>query len=83
MHVWSLVINLSNSSQSLVAIYTPIEVIKNPKTSNVVKFSFKNNQAMIAEVVGIRKNIDTVLLAEFFLIKNIKIVKAPNETMNI
>ena len=32
---------------------------------------------------GIKKNIDTVLLAEFFLIRNIKIVNAPNETRNI
>ena len=35
---------------------------------------------MNADVGGIKKKIETVLLAEFFLIKNIKIVKAPNET---
>ena len=35
---------------------------------------------MNAEVGGIRKKIETVLLAEFFLIKYIKIVKAPKET---
>jgi len=34
---------------------------------------------MKADVAGIKKNIETVLLAELFLIKNIKIVKAPNE----
>ena len=38
---------------------------------------------MKADVAGIKKNIETVLLAEFFLIKYIKIVKAPNETRNI
>ena len=38
---------------------------------------------MIAEVGGIRKKTETVLLAEFLLIKNIKIVNAPNETKNI
>ena len=49
----------------------------------VFKFSPKNNHAMIAEVGGIRKKTETVLLAEFLLIKNIKIVNAPNETNNI
>ena len=49
----------------------------------MVKVSFKKNQAMNAEVGGIKKNIETVLLAEFFFIKNIKIVNAPNETNNI
>ena len=38
---------------------------------------------MNAEVGGIKKNIETVLLAEFFLIKYIKIVKAPKETSKI
>ena len=38
---------------------------------------------MNAEVGGIRKKIETVLLAEFFLIKYIKIVKAPKETKKI
>ena len=32
---------------------------------------------------GIKKNIETVLLAELFLIRYINIVKAPNETNNI
>ena len=35
---------------------------------------------MSADVEGIKKKIDTVLLAEFFLIRNINIVNAPNET---
>ena len=38
---------------------------------------------MIADVGGIRKNTETVLLAELFLIKYIKIVKAPKETSKI
>ena len=58
-------------------------VIKKPKRSKLVKFSFKKTQAMKADVAGIRKNIETVLLAEFFFIKNISIVKAPKETRNI
>ena len=58
-------------------------VIKKPKRSKLVKFSFKKTQAMKADVAGIRKNIETVLLAEFFFIKNISIVKAPNDTKNI
>ncbi len=48
-----------------------------------MSFSFKNNQAIKADVAGIKKNIETVLLAELFLIKYINIVKAPNETKNI
>ena len=35
------------------------------------KFSFKNTHAIKADVGGIKKKNDTVLLAEFFLIKNI------------
>jgi hypothetical protein len=58
-------------------------VIKNPIKSKLVKFSFKNNQAINAEVAGIKKNMETVLLAELFLIKYINIVKAPNDTKNI
>ena len=58
-------------------------VIKNPIKSKFVKFSFKNNQAIKADVAGIKKNIETVLLAELFLIKYINIVKAPNDTKNI
>mgnify|MGYP001297042398 CR=1 FL=1 len=38
---------------------------------------------MKADVAGIKKNIETVLLAEFFWIKNINIVKAPNDTKKI
>ena len=49
----------------------------------MVKLSFKKSQAIKADVAGIKKNIETVLLAEFFLIKNINIVKAPKETKNI
>ena len=60
-----------------------MEVIKNPTKSSVVNFSFKNIQAIKAEVGGIRKKIETVLLAEFFFIKSINIVNAPNETNNI
>ena len=49
----------------------------------VVNFSFKKSQAIKAEVGGIKKNIETVLLAEFFFIKNINMVKAPKETRKI
>jgi hypothetical protein len=38
---------------------------------------------MNADVGGIKKNIETVLLAEFFLIKNIRIVNAPKDTKKI
>ena len=55
-------------------------VIKKPKRSKFVKFSPKKSQAINADVAGIKKNIETVLLAEFFLIKNMSIVKAPNDT---
>ena len=48
-----------------------------------VKVSFKKSQAIIAEVTGIRKKTETVLLAEFFFIKNISIVNAPKETRKI
>ena len=34
-------------------------------------------------MAGIKKNIETVLLAELFFIKYINIVKAPNDTKNI
>ena len=37
----------------------------------------------MAEVAGIKKNRDTVLLAELCLIKYIKIVNAPKETSKI
>ena len=58
-------------------------MIRNPIKSKLVKLSFKNNQAIKADVAGIKKNIETVLLAELFLIRYIKIVKAPNDTRNI
>ena len=64
-------------------MYTPIVVIKKPKRSKWVNFSFKNSQAIKADVAGIKKNIETVLLAELFFIKYIKIVKAPKETKKI
>ena len=54
-----------------------------PKISILVKFSSKKSQAIKAEVAGIKKNIETVLLAELFFIKNINIVNAPNETRKI
>ena len=54
-----------------------------PIKSKFVKFSFKKNHAMKADIEGIRKNIETVLLAEFFFIKNINIVNAPKDTRNI
>ena len=58
-------------------------VIKKPKISKLVKFSLKKSQAIKADVAGIKKNIETVLLAELFLIKYINIVKAPKDTKNI
>ena len=64
-------------------MYTPIEVIKKPIKSKLDKLSFKKSHAIKAEVAGIKKNIETVLLAELFLIKYINIVNAPNETKNI
>ena len=54
-----------------------------PIRSKLFKTSFKNNQAIIAVVGGIKKNIETVLLAELFLIKNIRIENAPKDTRNI
>ena len=57
--------------------------IKKPKRSKFVKFSFRKNQAIKAEVGGIKKNTETVLLAEFFFSKNIKIVNAPKDTRKI
>ena len=66
-----------------VAMNTPKEAIKNPNTSIAVSCSFKKIQAINAVVAGIKKNTVTVLLAELFLIKNINIVKAPNETKKI
>ena len=57
-------------------------VIKKPRRSKLVKLSFKNSQAIKADVAGIKKNIETVLLAELFLINIINIVKAPNDTRN-
>ena len=67
----------------LVAIKTPIEAIAKPITSKVFNLSFKKTQAIAADVGGIKKKIETVLLAELFLIKYIRIVKAPKETNSI
>ena len=57
--------------------------MKKPIKSTLVNISSRKNHPINAEIAGIKKNIDTVLLAEFFLIKNISIVKAPNDTKNI
>ncbi len=57
--------------------------MRKPRISIEVRVSFKKNHAIKADTTGIKKKIDTVLLAEFFLIKNISIVKAPNDTKNI
>ena len=57
--------------------------MKKPIKSKLVKFSLKKNQAIMADVTGIRKKIETVLLAELFLIKYISIVNAPKDTKNI
>ena len=46
----------------------------------MVKVSSTNSQPITADTGGIKKNKAEVLLAEPFLIKNIKIVKAPKET---
>ncbi len=54
-----------------------------PIKSRLFNTSFKNNQAITAVVGGIKKNIEVVLLAELFLIRNINIVNAPKETRNI
>ena len=43
----------------------------------------KEMDKIIPEVAGIRKKIETVLLAESFFIKNINIVNAPKETRKI
>ena len=53
-----------------------------PITSTKLKFSPKNIQAIVAVTAGIKKNSETVLLAELFLIKYIKIEKAPSDTRN-
>ena len=66
-----------------MAINTPKEAIKNPIISYEDKDSFKNSQAIAADVAGIKKNIVTVLLAELFFIKYISIVNAPKDTKNI
>ena len=57
--------------------------MRKPSKSKFVRFSFKNPQAIKAEVAGIKKKIETVLLAELCLIKYINIVKAPKDTKNI
>ena len=55
----------------------------NPTISKRVKVSPKKNHAIRAEDGGIKKKMETVLLAELCFIKNIKIVNAPNDTRNI
>ena len=60
-----------------------MEVIRKPIKSNLVKLSFKKSHAIKADVAGIKKNIETVLLAEFFLIKNINMLNAPKDTRKI
>ena len=57
--------------------------MKKPIKSILVNISSRKNHPINAETAGIKKNIDTVLLAEFFFIKNIRMVKAPKETKNI
>ena len=54
-----------------------------PNTSIKDSCSFKNIQAIKADVAGIKKNTVTVLLAELFLIRNINIVNAPKDTRKI
>ena len=54
-----------------------------PIISKLLNLSFKKIQAIAADVGGIKKKIEAVLLAELFLIKYIKIVKAPKETSSI
>ncbi len=66
----------------LVEINTPNDAITNPTKSIDDKFCPKNNQAIDAVTIGIKKNNDTVLLAEFFCIRYIKIENAPKETKN-
>ena len=67
----------------LVAINTPKEATMKPNMSIRDNCSFKNIHAITADVAGIKKNTVTVLLAELFLIKNIKIVNAPKDTRKI
>ena len=62
---------------------TPNVANANPKRSKLLKYSFKNTQAITAEVGGTKKNSVTVLLAEPLFSKNINIEKAPKETKNI
>ena len=53
-----------------------------PAISIFINSSPKNIQAINAVTTGIKKNNHTVLLAELFFIRNIKIENAPNETRN-
>ena len=66
----------------LVEIKTPVDAIRNPIKSIAESFSPRNNDAMDAVTIGIKKNNETVLLAEFFFIRYIKIENAPKETKN-
>ena len=53
-----------------------------PAISIFINSSPKNIQAINAVTTGIKKNNDTVLLAELFFIRYIKIENAPSETRN-
>jgi hypothetical protein len=57
--------------------------ILNPTISIILKYSFKNTKAIIAEVGGIKKKRVTVLLAEPLCNRYINIEKAPKETKKI
>mgnify|MGYP007000046574 CR=1 len=66
----------------LVERNTPNDAIIKPIISIFISISPKNNHAINAVTTGIKKNNDTVLLAEFFFIKYIKIENAPRDTRN-
>ena len=88
-----IVLSFGYALGAILFKWYPFELVKNAMIQSTINkyeiksklfnFSFKNNQAIIAVVGGIKKNIETVLLAELFLIKNIKIVNAPKDTRNI
>ena len=70
------------SNYFLVEINTPVDAIMKPIISIFINSSSKKIHAINAVTTGIKKNNDTVLLAELFFIKYIKIEKAPKETRN-
>ena len=55
----------------VVAMYTPNELINNPKISKDVIISSKNNQAIKAEIDGTKKNKLDVWLADLFLLNTL------------